>query len=291
MHHFGTFDDGALAPHDGYAGRGDGYRQAALIGPHTGSVHTGLSLAQLDAGGVLAPHVHSFEEGFYILEGKAILAVGDTGVQLQAGDYGALKVGTVHGWRNTGSGRLRWLQMQAPQPKPARAERDTFFPKGATVPTTAAARGETAPQSLAQGGAILGHFEASDIPPVAQRQNVLKGLEGVFLKWLIDENVGAAHHRLLFIEYQPGVGIGLHDHTFEEGYFILSGEVEATMDGKVYRAGPGNVLWTGVGCVHAFRNVSAAPVLWLETFAPQPPKENAFRFMAEWETKARELEG
>jgi quercetin dioxygenase-like cupin family protein len=291
MHHFGTFDDSALVPHDVYAGRGDGYRQAALIGPHTGSVHTGLSLAQLDAGGVLAPHVHSFEEGFYILDGEAILAIGDTAVQLRAGDYGALKVGTVHGWRNPGSGRLRWLQMQAPQPKPARAERDTFFPKGATVPTTAAARGETEPQRLSQSGAILGHFEASDIPPVAQRQNVLKGLEGVFLKWLIDENVGAAHHRLLFIEYQPGVGIGLHDHTFEEGYFILSGEVEATLDGKVYRAGPGNVLWTGVGCVHAFRNVSAAPVLWLETFAPQPPKENAFRFMAEWETKARELEG
>jgi quercetin dioxygenase-like cupin family protein len=291
MHHFGTFDDSALVPHDVYAGRGDGYRQAALIGPHTGSVHTGLSLAQLDAGGVLAPHVHSFEEGFYILDGEAILGVGDTAVQLRAGDYGALKVGTVHGWRNPGSGRLRWLQMQAPQPKPARAERDTFFPKGATVPTTAAARGETEPQRLSQSGAILGHFEASDIPPVAQRQNVIKGLEGVFLKWLIDENVGAAHHRLLFIEYQPGVGIGLHDHTFEEGYFILSGEVEATLDGKVYRAGPGNVLWTGVGCVHAFRNVSAAPVLWLETFAPQPPKENAFRFMAEWESKARELEG
>ena len=176
--------------------------------------------------------------------------------------------------------------MQAPQPKPAGAERDTFFPKGARVPDSAPPIGGTTP-----AGAILGHFDASDIPPVAERQNVLKGLEGVFLKWLIDENVGAAHHRLLFIEYQPGVGIGLHDHTFEEGYFILSGEVEATMDGKVYQAGPGNVLWTGVGCVHAFRNVGAAPVRWLETFAPQPPKENAFRFMAEWETRARELEG
>jgi quercetin dioxygenase-like cupin family protein len=286
MHHFGTFDDSALVPHGVYAGHGEGYRQAALIGPHTGSVHTGLSVAQLDPGGMLAPHVHSFEEGFYVLEGEAVLAIGDTAVPLRAGDYGALKVGTVHGWRNAGSGRLRWLQMQAPQPKPAGAERDTFFPKDATVPASAAAPGATAP-----AGAILGHFEASDVPPVDQRQNVLKGLEGVFLKWLIDENVGAAHHRLLFIEYQPGVGIGLHDHTFEEGYFILSGEVEATLDGKVYHAKPGNVLWTGVGCVHAFRNVSAAPVLWLETFAPQPPKENAFRFMAEWETKARELEG
>jgi len=287
MHHFGSFDDSALVPHGVYAGHGEGYRQAALIGPHTGSVHTGLSVAELDAGGVLAPHVHSFEEGFYVLEGEAIVAIGDSAVRLRAGDYGALKVGTVHGWRNAGNSRLRWLQMQAPQPKPGGAERDTFFPKGGLVPERASPPTEGAPPA----GAILGRFDASNIPPVHERQNVLKGLEGVFLKWLIDENVGAAHHRLLFIEYQPGVGIGLHDHTFEEGYFILSGEVEATMDGNVYRAKPGNVLWTGVGCVHAFRNVSAAPVLWLETFAPQPPKENAFRFMAEWEIKARELEG
>jgi quercetin dioxygenase-like cupin family protein len=112
----------------------------------------------------------------------------------------------------------------------------------------------------------------------------------VFLKWLLDENAGTRHHRLLFIEYQPGVSIGLHDHTFEEAYFILSGEVEGTIDGRVYRAKAGDVLWTGVGCVHAFGNVGSEPVRWLETFAPQPPKENVFRFMAEWEAKARELE-
>ena len=63
------------------------------------------------------------------------------------------------------------------------------------------------------------------------------------------------------------------------------------MDGKVYRARAGDVLWTGVGCVHAFANNSTEPVRWLETFSPQPPKENVFRFMAEWETKAKELEG
>jgi mannose-6-phosphate isomerase-like protein (cupin superfamily) len=108
---------------------------------------------------------------------------------------------------------------------------------------------------------------------------------------MIDEDFGARHHRLLFIEYQPGVGIGLHDHTFEEAYFILEGEVQALLDGAVYDLKPGDVVWTGVGCVHAFRNVSSTPVRWLETFAPQPPKENVFRFMAEWDAKARELEG
>ena len=176
--------------------------------------------------------------------------------------------------------------MGAPQPKPHGAERDTFFPKGATVPSSAP------PLDLSNlRGSLLGHFDASQIPPVGERQNVLKGLEGVFLNWLVDEKFGAAHHRLLFIEYQPGVSIGLHDHTFEEGYFILSGEVEATMDGRKYTARAGDVLWTAVGSVHAFANVSREPVLWLETFAPQPPKENAFRFMAEWNTRAKELEG
>jgi quercetin dioxygenase-like cupin family protein len=176
--------------------------------------------------------------------------------------------------------------MAAPQPKPPGAERDTFFLKDRTVPSDAL-RLDPADAK----GNLLGHFDASQIPPVVERKNVVAGLEGVFLKWMIDEDFGARHHRLLFIEYQPGVGIGLHDHTFEEAYFILSGEVEATLDGAKYSLKPGDVVWTGVGCVHAFKNVGSHPVRWLETFAPQPPKENVFRFMAEWESRARDLEG
>jgi mannose-6-phosphate isomerase-like protein (cupin superfamily) len=176
--------------------------------------------------------------------------------------------------------------MAAPQPKPPGAERDTFFLKDRAVPDRAA------PLDLNDlKGNLLGHFDAGQIPPVAERKSAGAGLEGVFLKWMIDEDFGARHHRLLFIEYQPGVGIGLHDHTFEEAYFILSGDVEATLDGTRYMLTPGDVVWTGVGCVHAFRNVGTQPVRWLETFAPQPPKENVFRFMAEWDARAREIEG
>ena len=108
---------------------------------------------------------------------------------------------------------------------------------------------------------------------------------------MIDEAFGAFHHRFLFIEYQPGAAIGLHDHTFEETYFILEGEIEATLDGRTYLVTPGDVVWTGVGCVHAFANVGKVPVRWLETFAPQPPRENVFRFMAEWDRRAAAVEG
>jgi hypothetical protein len=43
----------------------------------------------------------------------------------------------------------------------------------------------------------------------------------------------------------------------------------------------------------AFAGVLAAvPVYgWPETFSPQPPSENVFRFMADREQRARELEG
>ena len=114
-------------------------------------------------------------------------------------------------------------------------ERDTFFPRNGRLPDDGAPLDPADPK-----GNLLGHFDVSQIPPGDEGRMVAAGLKGVFLKWLIDEKFGAAHHRLLFIEYLPGVAIGAHDHTYEEAYFILSGEVEAVMDGKRYVATAGH---------------------------------------------------
>ena len=286
MHYFSKFQESALGPDPLYAGHSEKYSHASLLDHTIGSVHTGVSIDELAPGGTIAPHVHSYEEGFYLMSGEAIVSINGQAYRLRAGDYGVAKVGTLHAWRNTGSTRVRWFQMAAPQPKPPGKERDTFFQKGGVAPASAA------PLDLSDlKGNLLGHFDESQIPPVGQRTNVVAGLEGVFLKWMIDEHFGARHHRMLFIEYQPGVSIALHDHTFEEGYFILSGEVQGTMDGETYLAKPGDVLWTSVGCLHTFINVSKEPVRWLETFAPIPPAENVFRFKRDWDKRQQELEG
>jgi len=286
MHFSGRFEKSAMASHPVYANHSQGYAQVSLVDHTSGSVHTGLSMNQLAAQGTLSEHLHSFEEGFYILEGQALVSVNGHAYLLGPGDFGALKVGTPHAWRNTGTSPVRWLQMAAPQPKPQGKERDTFFPKNGRIPT------EGKPLDASElNGNLLSHFDVGQIPPVEQRAAAIVGSKGVFLKWLIDEPFGARHHRMVFIEYQPGAGIPLHDHTFEESYFILSGEVEAVMDGERRIAKAGDVLWTGVGCVHSFTNISNEPVRWLETFAPQPPAENVFRFMPEWDKKAQELEG
>jgi len=286
VHYFGKFEDSQLVADPLFTGHSEAYVRASVVGHTLGSVLTGLSVCEIAPGGTLNPHVHSFEEGFYVLSGQGVYAVNDQAYRLKAGDYGVAKVGALHSWRNTGTAPVRWLQMNAPQPKPTGKERDTFFKKGGK------AAYDARPLDVNDTrGNLLGHFDESQIPPVGKRTNVAAGLEGVFLKWMIDEKFGSIHHRMLFIEYQPGVSIGLHDHTFEEAYFLLSGEVKGVLDGKTYMAKPGDVLWTGVGCVHSFANVGDTPVRWLETFAPIPPKEDVFRFTANWDKVAKELEG
>ena len=285
MHYVGHTTDRPLTVHPTYERHSHAYARGALIDHQTGSVHTGLTMNELGAGGTLDPHVHSYEEGFYILSGEVVVGIGEQVHLLGSGDYGAVKVGTAHAWRQSGTAPVRWVEMAAPQPKPAGQERDTFFVKNGTAPADGERLGR---RDL--DGALLGHFDASEIPPPTEGRIAAGGLSGVFLKWLIDEKLGARHHRMLFIEYQPGVSIGLHDHTFEEAYYVLSGEVEATLDGTRYLAKAGDVLWTGVGCVHAFANVGREPARWLETFSPQPPAENVFRFKAEWDQRAKALE-
>src|SRR5688572_12863506 len=299
MHYVGRSETATISLPSLYKNHSEGYTSASLVDHTCGSVHTGLSVNELAVGGTIAPHVHSFEEGFYLLAGQALVGIDEQAYLLGPGDFGAIKVGSLHAWRNAGAGLVRWLQMAAPQPKPEGRERDTFFAANARIPS------DDAPLDVASGlsrkpPALLGHFDVSQIPDVASGLSRKPPTEsrkpqdgpppGVFLKWMIDEPFGARHHRMLFIEYQPGVSIGLHDHTFEEAYYILSGEVQATLDGERYLVKAGDVVWTGVGCVHSFANVSSAPVRWLETFSPQPPAENVFRFMAEWDQRAKAIE-
>jgi hypothetical protein len=61
MHYFGKFDESALRSHPVFEGHGEGYTHIDLVNRSSGSVHTGLSIDELKAGGVLHPHVHAFE--------------------------------------------------------------------------------------------------------------------------------------------------------------------------------------------------------------------------------------
>jgi uncharacterized cupin superfamily protein len=69
-----------------FADRAVGLRRAELIGSHSGSVHMGLGLVELE--GHIDSHLHSHEEGFYILEGEPVLYLDGRGVRLRGGRAG-----------------------------------------------------------------------------------------------------------------------------------------------------------------------------------------------------------
>ncbi|MFL5701707.1 MAG: cupin domain-containing protein, partial [Ktedonobacteraceae bacterium] len=202
-------------------------------------------------------------------------------------DYGIVQFGVPHAWRGIGERPVRWLEMLAMQPRPLDGERDTFFLNARTVPEKG-----VRPDFQDIRTRYIGHFDDSQMPPPSNLQAVGyngSNIYGISLKPLIDEMMGAQHLTLFMVEFQPGGDGNIHDHPFEESYFILSGEAEAILDGKSYHVKAGDYVWTGVGGTHGFFNRGTVPVRWIETQAPQPPNQQGFRFPAEWQYLAKKL--
>src|ERR1035441_4428581 len=106
-----------------FADRSVGLRRAELIGSHSGSVHMGLGLVELERGRIDS-HVHSHEEGFYILDGEPVLYLDGRGVRLRPGACGVVPVGVAH--PRPSAARARWIDMPPPRPRDPDQPSDTF---------------------------------------------------------------------------------------------------------------------------------------------------------------------
>lgn len=270
MHFVSRIDPTTAVTPSVYESTSAGFRRATYVDRAMGSVHMGTGICYLEANGGIQTHLHSFEESFYILEGQLTLQVGDQSHSLGPGNFGLIPTGTPHRWMNQGDQPSRWLEMQAPQPRPSDYGRDTFF-----VDDNARADAVAA---------LIGHFDETQLPQPggASQMEGFNPTTGIAIKMFVDRSFGAIHQSLFLIQYMPGAKIDLHDHTFEESYLIVGGQVHAIADGADYELGPGDVIWTGVGCIHSFANRGMEPVRWIETQAPLPPTKEVFRFERDW---------
>jgi len=275
MHHVSKIEYGTAQIPEIYEKQSIGFRRAPYVNSGMGSVHMGAGICFLDPRGSIRTHIHSFEESFYVLEGNVIALIGDRNYVLSTGHFGLIGTGVRHAFCNQSDRPVRWLEMQAPQPRPPANGRDTFFVAGV-------GSGPAAPPE--QQDSLLGHFDERVLPrPGGPSQ--MEGFSpttGVAIKMFVDRSFGAIHQSLFLIQYSPGAKIDPHDHTFEESYFILGGRVRAVADGEAFDLGPGDAIWTSVGCIHSFENVGTEPVRWIETQAPLPPAKEVFRFERDW---------
>jgi len=257
----------------------------------------GLGLCELRTGGYVDVHVHSFEESFYVLEGAPTLIIDARAYQLGPGACGLVPLGTPHAWVAPAHGTARWIDMLAPQPRAGTAPADTFF----LGPVATYERHDfdiRDPRSrhlflVTDGDIELDRLKAGaavDAPTVSASMNTaLLAYSGIALKMMVDQRLGAELSTMFMVEYQPGGVAHPHDHPLEESYFILEGEIEAVADDRQYLLRAGDVFWTGVGCIHGFRNTSRKPVRWLETQSPQLPSRYGYRFNRDWQYLADKL--
>jgi len=282
-----TVDQADFEVPSAYAALSQGFRRWTIVNGESGSVHQEFNICELDPGGSIAPHIHSFEESIYVLEGQLICETRDGMFAMNDGDYAIIHVAAPHAYRNTGSVRTRWVEMLAPQPRADR-EGDTYpvaslGHAGPPVPID-----PRDPRTRFFGNITPDHMnpgkQTQDLLAVsASMRTALLVYSGITVKMMVDSDLGAYLATMFMVQYIPGGVAGTHDHPFEETYLMLDGEVDAWFDGQDYRLKPGDVAWSGVGCVHGFRNPLDTTIRWLETSAPQPPRRYAYRFWRDWD--------
>lgn len=272
-----------------------GLARLRVVGPEHGAVHTELAMVAIAPGGWLAPHVHSFEEALYVLEGELLLDLGGRVHRLQAADFALIPTGTRHALGNSRGEPVRLLSLNSPQRlDPAAGRRDTFFEPAHDLAAmdAQAVRPRFGDPTLR----LVGHYEGTppqlDALRIADRprdrapagmDTALLAYSGISVKMLVDRAFGADLVTLFTVDYEVGGAAQAHDHPFEEAYVFLAGEIEAELDGRRYTLRAGDVVFAGVGSVHGFWNDGNERVRWLETQAPQPPARQAYRWVRSWE--------
>ncbi len=281
---------------DAFAKLSKGFRRWSIVNRDAGSVHQEFNICELEPGGSIDTHIHSFEEGIYVLEGELICETGDGKFALGVGDYGVIHVAAPHAYSNTSDKTARWVEMLTPQPR--------LWKPGDTYKVAPPFNHEGPPIALDTRDPrtrFFGNITPDHNDPTKQSQELLNVsasmrtallvYSGITVKMMIDSDLGAYLQTMFMVFYVPKGVAGTHDHPFEETYMILEGEVDAWFDNEEYHLRPGDVAWAGVGCVHGFRNTSETEtVRWLETSAPQPPSRYAYRFWRDWDYLENKLD-
>ena len=85
--------------------------------------------------------------------------------------------------------------------------------------------------------------------------------DGYRIKWLFSgQTAPGAEQTLGYVVIEPGAKNPLHAHpNCEEVLYLISGELEHSLDGAVYRLGPGDAIRVPAGAKHDAKSVGTEP--------------------------------
>jgi quercetin dioxygenase-like cupin family protein len=281
-----------------FVGHSAGFASQVLVDGSHGAKHMRALWNHMTAGGSIDAHVHSYEESFFVLAGEPVLVVDGRPTQLRRGSTGVIPIGREHSWRTVDN--AVWFETASPLPRDEHVSTDTYFvgdrhevspivpidvrdPRNKNLFQWEPEQNDT--EKLKQGAEVNANAASSSM------STAVYAYTGIAVKILVNERLDAETHTLLLVEFNQTAVLQPHDHPFEELYFVQDGETTITVDDTTYDLSPGDVVWTSVGTIHSFDNVSRNKVRFLEPQAPQPPRQYAYRFAREWEYLESTLHG
>jgi quercetin dioxygenase-like cupin family protein len=102
-----------------------------------------------------------------------------------------------------------------------------------------------------------------------------EGLEGVTVRWVINDGDGAPHFAMRIFDVQPGRNTPYHNHWWEHEVYVLEGDGVAVSAGGETQISSGSVILVEGDEFHQFRNtgdgvlrfICLIPFRWLEGLA------------------------
>ncbi len=262
-----------------------GVTTVPLVTSKQGSVHLEVSLVELAPGGVMPGHIHPFEESFFILSGRAFLALGEASYEVGENDFGVAPIAMPHAWHNPFDVPVRWYQVRGPQPRPDEHMPSSYAVHSVNIPVQGRQINEFDPTCR-----FIGHFSNLDMSPPGPLS--MPGYHGhnirdISIRMMVDDILGAQHHTLFMVEFAsgsatPGSAARTHYHPFEEAYYFLSGNAIAFLDGDRHEVAAGDIVWCSTNGTHGYVNQGNVPVRFIECQAPKPPTSHAFFFQDDW---------
>jgi quercetin dioxygenase-like cupin family protein len=222
------------------------------------------------------PHVHAFDEGFYMLGGEMTFHAGNESVHLERGDFINIRGGTAHFPENESKAPADVLVVCAPA---GFADFQIAVGERAAGPDGPFAE---APPDFLERMTTAGRDFGIDLEPSptlfqqAPEMAVRRRGEGRCLAtvgdvytFLVTGEDTAGRYALWHALVYPGGGTPLHRHSREEeAFFILKGELSIVADAQPNTACEGDWIILPRHVAHSFKNKTDQPVEMLFLVAP-----------------------
>ncbi|MFI5379615.1 MAG: cupin domain-containing protein [Tepidisphaerales bacterium] len=249
-----------------------GHRVTFKLGPEQTGGAFSLAETRVARGGGPPPHLHRQEEEmFYILDGELDLVLGDAKLRGGEGHVQFLPRRVMHAFNNPAEREAKFLVFAMP------CGFEKFI---AAVAAPVAKFGENQPpptaeviqkiQDLIPTFGVEMHPEHQTTRQAAatvldRRMQVL-GVE-VILKAGSAETGGAFCVAEVIIPQGGGTPLHAHDDE-DEVYYVIDGEVEFRLAGRVATAPPGTTVYVPRGQFHTLRNLGTKPARLADVHTP-----------------------